>query len=203
MIKINLLEQKKPFKMPVVLGIDFADLSIKGLVIVGLLSFIPDLFLYPSWIEEIKVLQTQINVLQSNNRKLQRDLKKNTGVKEKLAAFNKQVEKLQKRSVQVDLILKEKRNPSLVMEKIARKLPSDIWFNSFIIDEDKTIEIKGGGILYKSIGDFISSVNSAGFFDQPLSLTESKTLEEGRNGEYRIQVFTIKGKIDKFDPWAQ
>ncbi len=203
MIKINLLEQKKPFKMPVVMGIDLADLSIKGMIIVGILSFIPDFFVYPGWKTELDDLGTQINVLQNNNKKLLRDLKKNTGVKEKLAAFNKQVEKLQERSIQVDLILKEKRNPSLIMEKIARRLPSDIWFNSFIIDEDKSITIKGGGVLYKSIGDFISTANSAGFFDQPLSLTESKTEEEGKTGEYRIQVFTIKGKIDKFDPWAQ
>ncbi|WP_372651904.1 PilN domain-containing protein [Halobacteriovorax sp.] len=203
MIKINLLEQKKPFKMPVVLGIDLADLSWKGLAVVGILSFLPDFFIYPEWKTEIDEQQSQIIALQNNNRKLQRELKKNTGVKERLAAFNKQVKKLQKRTVQVDLILKEKRNPSLIMEKIARKLPSDIWFNSFLIDEDKSITIQGGGILYKSIGDFISSANSAGFFEQPLSLTESKTVEEGRTGEYRIQVFTIKGKIDKFDPWAQ
>ncbi len=203
MIKINLLEQKKPFKMPVVLGIDMADLNWKGLALVGILSFIPDFFVYPEWETELEEHQAQITRLQNNNRKLQRDLKKNAGVKEKLAAFNKQVKKLQKRTVQVDLILKEKRNPSLIMEKIARKLPDDIWFDSFLIDEDKSITIKGGGILYKSIGDFISSANSAGFFEQPLSLTESKTMEEGRTGEYRIQVFTIKGKIDKFDPWAQ
>ncbi|PIK14478.1 PilN domain-containing protein [Halobacteriovorax sp. JY17] len=203
MIKVNLLEQKKPFKMPVILGIDFAELSIKGMIIVSILSFAPDLFIYPRWQSEIEDLGSQITVLQNNNKKLLRDLKKNSGVKEKLAAFNKQVEKLQERSVQVDLILKEKRNPSLIMEKIARKLPGDIWFNSFIIDEDKSITIKGGGILYKSIGDFISTANSAGFFDQPLSLTESKTIEEGKAGDYRIQVFTIKGKIDKFDPWAQ
>ena len=203
MIKINLLEQKKPFKMPVVLGIDLADLSWKGLAIVGILSFIPDFFIYPEWNKEVEEFQAKIVTLQNNNRKLQKELKKNSGVKERLAAFNKQVKKLQKRTVQVDLILKEKRNPSLIMEKIARKLPSDIWFNSFLIDEDKAITIQGGGILYKSIGDFISSAKSAGFFGQPLSLTESKTIEEGRAGEYRIQVFTIKGKIDKFDPWAQ
>ncbi|CBW25066.1 putative pilus assembly protein [Halobacteriovorax marinus SJ] len=203
MIKINLLEQKKPFKMPVVLGIDLGDLNWKALIAVGILSYIPDFFVYPSWEEEMKNLQSQITVLQNNSRKLQRDLKKNSGVKERLAAFNKQVEKLQKRSVQVDLILKEKRNPNQIMEKIARKLPSDMWFSTFLIDEDKSITIKGGGIHYKSIGDFLSSVNSAGFFDQPLSLTESKTVEEGRNGEYRVQIFTIKGRIDKFDPWAQ
>lgn len=203
MIKINLLEQKKPFKMPVILGIDFADVSIKGLIIVGILSFVPDFFVYPSWEAEFAAVGNQIKALQANNRKLQKDLKKNVGVKERLLAFNKQVEKLQERTIQVDQILKEKRNPSLIMEKIARRLPSDIWFTSFIIDEDKTITIKGSGILYKSIGDFISTANSAGFFGQPLSLTESKTIEEGKAGDYRVQVFTIKGKIDKFDPWAQ
>ena len=203
MIKVNLLEQKKPFKMPVILGIDFADVSIKGLVIVGILSFTPDFFLYPSWEVELEELGGQIRALQVNHRKLQKGLKKNAGVKEKLSAFNKQVEKLKERSVQVDLILKEKRNPALIMEKIARRLPSDIWFNLFVIDEDKSITIKGGGILYKSIGDFISNANRAGFFGQPLNLVESKTIEENNSANYRVQVFTIQGKIEKFDPWAQ
>lgn len=203
MIKVNLLEQKKPFKMPVVLGIDLGDVNWKGMIFVGVLSYLPEFFLYPQWEENKKETQTQINTLQKKHRKLKKDLKGNKDIKDRLVAFNKQVEKLQKRTVQVDLILQEKRNPSLIMEKIARKLPRDIWFKSFLIDEDKTIVIKGGGVLYKSIGDFISSANNAGFFGQPLSLSESKTVEEEKGSDYRIQQFTIIGKIDKFDPWSQ
>jgi len=203
MIKINLLEQRKPFKMPVVLGIDLADVSWKGLIFVGMLSYLPDMFLYPKWEEDKKGIQLEITSLQKRHRKLKKELKGNKDIKNRLLAFNKQVSKLQKRTVQVDQILQEKRNPSLIMEKIARKLPRDIWFKSFLIDEDKSIVIKGGGVLYKSIGDFISSANNAGFFGQPLSLSESKTVEEDKGSNYRIQQFTIVGKIDKFDPWSQ
>jgi hypothetical protein len=203
MIKVNLLEQKTPFKVPVVLGLDLAHVNWKAMAFVGLLSFVPDWFIYPTWKEEMKQISEELMVLRKQQNKLKKDLRGNKDVKEKLVAFNKQVEKLQKRSVQVDLILQEKRNPRLIMEKIARRVPSDIWFDSFLIDEDKSIVIKGGGILYKSIGDFISNANSAGFFGVPLSLTQSETVEEERNSGYRIQKFTISGKIDKFDPWSE
>ncbi|OUR93062.1 hypothetical protein A9Q84_21400 [Halobacteriovorax marinus] len=203
MIKINLLEQKKPFKLPVVMGIDLGDLSWKGLIFVGMLSYVPELVLYPQWKEDKKEIKAEITKLQIAHRKLKKGLRGNKDIKDRLNAFNKQVSKLQKRTVQVDLILQEKRNPSLIMEKIARKLPSDIWFKSFLIAEDKTMTIKGGGVLYKSIGDFIASANNAGFFGQPLSLKESKTVEEDKGSDYRTQEFTIVGKIDKFDPWSQ
>ena len=203
MIKVNLLEQKAPFKMPVVLGIDFADLNLKALAFVMLLSFVPEWFVYPVWKADFEKVTEELVQLRTQYTKLNKELKGNKDIKDRLEAFNKQVAKLQTRSVQVDLILQEKRNPGLLMEKLARRVPKDIWFDSFLIEEDKTIVIKGGGVLYKSIGDFISNANSAGFFDQPLSLSESKTVEEEPGSNYRIQEFTISGRIDKFDPWQQ
>lgn len=203
MIKINLLEQKTPFKVPVVLGIDLGDLNFKALIFVGILSYVPDLFIYPYWQEDFKNVTEELKGLRTQYSKLRSDLKGNKDIKERLEAFNRQVTKLQKRSVQVDLILQEKRNPGLLMEKLARRLPKDIWFDSFLIDENKKITIKGGGVLYKSIGDFIANANSAGFFSTPLTLAESKTIEEKKGSNYRIQEFTISGQIDKFDPWAQ
>jgi Tfp pilus assembly protein PilN len=203
MIKVNLLERKAPFKMPVVLGIDFAALNIKAMIFVAILSFTPDWFVYPMWETEFKKITTELQSLRKQYNKLKKELKGNKDIKERLEAFNKQVQKLQKRSVQVDLILQEKRNPGLLMEKLARRVPKDIWFESFLIEEDKNITIKGGGVLYRSIGDFISNANNAGFFSTPLSLAKSETIEEVKGSNYRIQKFTISGKIDKFDPWSQ
>lgn len=203
MIKVNLIEKKTPFKLPVILGLDFAFVNWKAMIIVGIISFIPEWFVYPAWQQDLKTISNEVSALRKKHNKLKKELRGNRDVKDKLVAFNKQVEKLQKRSVQVDLILQEKRNPNLIMEKLARRVPKDIWFESFLIDEDKSIVIKGGGILYKSIGDFISNANSAGFFGTPLSLKESETVEEKKGSNYRIQTFTISGKIDKFDPWSE
>ena len=203
MIKVNLLEQKAPFKMPVVLGIDLQDLNVKALIFVGILSFIPEWFVYPFWEADVKNITEELLGLRKQHAKLKKDLRGNKDIKQRLEAFNKQVTKLQKRSVQVDLILQEKRNPGLLMEKLARRVPKDIWFESFLIEEDKKITIKGGGVLYKSIGDFIANANSAGFFSTPLNLSESKTVEEEKGTNFRIQEFTITGQIDKFDPWSQ
>ena len=45
MIEINLLEQKKQFKMPSVLGIDFSTINVKMLIFAILFSYIPEIFL--------------------------------------------------------------------------------------------------------------------------------------------------------------
>jgi hypothetical protein len=190
MIEINLLEQKKQFKMPSVLGIDFSTVNIKMLI-----------FLENYYKSENIKLDEELKAENVTLKKLRKDLKGNEKIKDQLLAFSRQVEKLKKRSEQVDRIIKQKTNPKKILEKIARSVPEDLWFTKMSIGEDKSFVIEGGANSYKSIGNFISVANNAVFFGSSLSMADSKTeTEKVGTRENRIETFTIKGKVLTFDP---
>ncbi|MFT6068840.1 MAG: Tfp pilus assembly protein PilN [Bacteriovoracaceae bacterium] len=201
MIEINLLEQKKQFKMPSVLGIDFSTVNIKMLIFAILFAYIPEIFLENYYKSENIKLDEELKAENVTLKKLRKDLKGNEKIKDQLLAFSRQVEKLKKRSEQVDRIIKQKTNPKKILEKIARSVPEDLWFTKMSIGEDKSFVIEGGANSYKSIGNFISVANNAVFFGSSLSMADSKTeTEKVGTRENRIETFTIKGKVLTFDP---
>ncbi len=203
MIEINLIEKKKKFKMPLILGMDFSALNFKMLIVAMIIYHVPDWYLTPEWKNEIQEKNKIITGLRKREKKLQREIAKNRNVEEQLAAYNRQVGKLKKRSEQVDQIIKTKSNPKLLLEKFARSMPKDLWFDTLTIDQDKKIKVEGGAISYRSIGDFIISGNNFGFFGNTLTLSNSKTVEEVLDGrKLRIQSYEITGKIETFNPWA-
>lgn len=202
MIEINLLEKKKSFKAPVVLGIDFAKLPWKSMIASYLIATYP--------LDYIKEAFTQIQseknqeVIQLRNKlgKLKRDLRKSRGVKEQLQAFNRQIEKLKERSDQVDKIISLKTNPRYLLEKVARSTPEDLWFDEMEINDKDEITIKGASESYKSIGVFIAKANDSAYFGKTLQLKDSKTEEiKERNLTLRQENFTVQGKVTVYDPF--
>jgi len=201
MIEINLIEQRKTFQMPTVLGVDLGELNIKALVVAVIIMYIPDLFLPDFFQEQMAVVDGRLNVVDTKIREINKEIKANENVKKKLDAFNSQVEKLKERSRQVDQIIKTRTNPKKILERVARNIPEDVWLDKIEIKQDRTIELLGGATSYKSIGDFISLANESTFFGNSLTLAKSSTKKEGRgNKETRIESFVIKGKIETFDP---
>ena len=89
MIQVNLLEQKKPLKMPVVMGVDLANLNIKALVVVCILFYVPDYTLKPTWEQELKDQGVQVEKLQKKLNKLNKSVKGHAVIKKQLAAFEK------------------------------------------------------------------------------------------------------------------
>ncbi len=201
MIEINLLEQKKQFKMPSVLGIDFSQVNIKMIGFAILFAYIPEIFIVDHFDSQGKELDELIKTKNKALTKLKKDLRGSKAVQKKLKAFNLQVKKLKDRSVLVDKIFAQKTNPKKVLEKIARSVPDDLWFTTIVIKEDKSVEIKGAANSYKSIGNFISFANDSAFFSSTLVMADSKTAtEKVGTRETRIETFEIKGKILTFDP---
>ena len=204
MIKINLLGQKKKFKMPVVLGMDLAQLNLKMFVVAIILYNLPETILMPILEKEISEKKVTLAKERKKLKVVELKLKKHKNVKGKLDAFNKQLVKLKLRSEQVDTIVRKRSNPKLLLERFARSIPDDLWFNTLEIDNNQNILILGGAISYKSIGDFIISGNESGFFGNTLSLKTSKTVEDGSGSrQVRVQEFEISGKIQTYNPWVK
>ena len=204
MIEINLIEQKKKFKAPVILGIDLGKLPLKKLAISYLIASYPVSFLDDHFKSELDKDELEVSTLNKRYQDLRREIKKNENVKSQLLAFNEQIEKLKTRTEQVNKIIKAKTNPRYVLEKIARTTPNNVWFNSLEIDPENQLTIEGGTDSYTSIGEFIVNLNDSPYFARSLQLADSKTEEEDFSGnKYRIEKFTIKGKVDVFDPFTQ
>ena len=201
MIEINLLEQKKQFKMPSVLGMDLTQLNIKMLGFAIVFAYIPEIFLVDYFDDQNKELDIIIEAKGKRITKYTKELSGSKEIQKKLKAFNQQVKKLKERSALVDKIFAQKTNPKRVLEKIARSVPEDLWFNTLVINEDKSLEIKGAANSYKSIGNFISLANDSAFFSSTLMMADSKTATEKVGvRETRVETFEIKGKVLTFDP---
>jgi len=202
MIEINLLEKKRSLKAPVIAGVDFAQLPWKMIILSFLLIKYPVEYFDDFLKGEIATKQAEVSELNIKYKKLRRELKKNRDIKEQLIAFNQQIERLKKRSEQVNSIIKLKTNPRYLLEKIARSTPQELWFIEFMLNDKNEVTIKGEANTYRSIGEFISSVNDSPFFGRSLQLADSKTEEETIQGvQFRKETFEIKGKVEVFDPF--
>ena len=83
MIEINLLEQKKPFKLPVVLGVDFAAINYKMLLLTFLFSYVPEWFLYEDWQKEINVKNQEVSVMRKKEKDLRSKLRSRKDIEKK------------------------------------------------------------------------------------------------------------------------
>ena len=199
MIKINLLEEKKPFKMPVILGIDFSQINLRLVAAAIIISYLPETFIYPDWEEERKKEEVNLKRLNKSLRRLKKVIRKNSKAKLELEAFNKQVEILKERKNYVTQIVNLRSNPRKLLERLARNTPTDLWFEYLKIDADRNIQILGSAFSYKDIGDFIISANESQFFGKTLSLTDSSTKKEKIQGTaINVEKYKIEGKIQNF-----
>ena len=82
--------------------------------------------------EELKKVVAEKKVLRDELRELRRGMTGNKDIKKQLTAYNSQVGRLQKRTEQVDKILKEKTNPRRLLERVARDIPTDMWIKRII-----------------------------------------------------------------------
>jgi hypothetical protein len=195
MIEINLLEQKKPFKLPVVMGIDLGQVNYKMLILTLLLSGVPDWFLYEDWSNEVNEKQEIVNALRAKERKLRKKIKDQKDIEQKLEAFNKQIDTLKKRSAQVEKIIRKRTNPKLALERISRDIPKDMWLSSVEI-KNAQLNITGSTYSFKSISDFINKANSSIFFNRSIEVLDTSTgVVEAFGKNYRVENFTLKGSV--------
>lgn len=200
MIELNLLEKKQPFRLPVVLGVDLNNLNFKMIGFSLFLFYIPEIFIRSHFEDELKNEQDALEIVTKEYTKVQKEIGKNTDIKAQLEAYNRQVEKLKARSAQVDEILKIRTNPKKILEKVARSIPEDVWFDQLKINHNKEIVIMGGADSPRKIGEFITSLNDSPFFGNSITPVKQENKEENIDGvQSSYEVFELKGKIKTYD----
>ncbi|MBT7608527.1 MAG: hypothetical protein HN576_02145 [Bacteriovoracaceae bacterium] len=204
MIEINLIKKKAAFEIPIILGMNLNLINYKILIIAYICTFTPEWFLKPELNIIEKDLKIKIAVKQKRLAKLKAEVGKNTNLEDQLDAFNRQIEKLKERSIQVENIINSKTNPSKLLERIARAMPEELWLTQIEINERSEIKISGLANSYKAIGDFITNANSSPFFGKSLILSKSGVLDEKKiNTEVRLEKFEVKGSIETYEPFRQ
>ena len=199
MIEVNLLEEKKKMRLPVVMGIDLNEINIKAIVIVYVLGYFGEDFNKSHWAEKLDKSNKTIQKYQKQYSVLKKEIRGNEGIKAKLEAYNKQIGKLKEKSKKVEQILKLRTNPKKLLEKVARIIPNDLWLSSLKIDEKKKVKIEGNSTTYKSIGKFLVKANDTTYFGKSLGLLDSKTKEVTIDGEKtRVESFKIEGRVNSF-----
>jgi len=199
MIEINLLEKRKPFKLPVVLGVDLNEVNIKPIVIAYLLTIIIDAYVRPAIGGDLEVLKNQLETLNSQNRGIKSFLNKNKSLADMLLEFGKQIEKLKDREKQVKTIIDLRTNPKNIVSAITKIIPEDMWFDSFEINQKNDVKIEGGAISYRSVGEFITKANELEFFGGSILIRNSVTKEITINSsQYRVQSYTLEGKVTSY-----
>jgi len=200
MIELNLLEKKQSIKLPSVLGVDLNDLNFKMIAFSVVIFYIPEIFIRSHFDQRIESETESLNQITRKANKLKSENSKNGDIKGQLEAYNNQVEKLKERSHQVDEILKIRTNPKKILEKVARSIPDDLWFESLVIDSNKEITIQGGSYTPRSIGEFITIINDSPFFGNSITPTKQELKQETLDGVLsNYETFELKGKIINYD----
>lgn len=199
MIEINLLEKKKQFRLPVVLGIDLNEVNWKPLVFAYVVQFVVTSFILPEFDFGLKEMQDKVVPLKNELRKIQRDVRKNKGLTELLAAFEEQIARLKQREKEVEAVMQLKTNPKNVLSGITKIIPEDLWLDKLTIGSDKKIYMEGAAISYKSVGEFIIKSNELEFFNSTITIKDSTTEETKLYGtSYRLQKFKLEGAVSSF-----
>lgn len=210
MIELNLLERKAPLKLPVVLGVDLNTLNFRLLGLAFAIYYLPGMYFESAWDEEIVTLQSEVQTLTQQDQKLQEDLGDKGDIREQLDAYNKQVEKLKERSLQVDKILKERTNPRAVLEKVARSMSDEIWFDNLSLTSNRELIIGGGvyvaqgGASYRVIGQFVNLLNDSPFFNGTVTISSQNQQESDIDGvKLTIDKFEVKAQVKNFDAFIR
>lgn len=202
MIEINLIAKKKRLHVPVILGMNFNKINFVALGISLVILKSPNWVLGPGWEAEKEVVREEISVLNRKLRELNREIQENSHLQEQLDAFNRQIERLEARSLQVQEIINRRTNPRRVLELMARNTPDQLWYDEMVINNQNQITITGSAQNYRSIGDFITRLNESPFFGRSISLDSTGTREiRHGNTEVRVEDFVVSGRIITYDPF--
>jgi Tfp pilus assembly protein PilN len=196
MIKVNLYVGKKPFRMPVVAGVDTANLPIKGLILVYIISLLPDMFIKEEWQNEIQQIELQVGKERQLQRSLSRKARNLEKIQDEIDRLAQKEQMLSDKLNVVKELMKIKKNPMKILLYISKNIPTDLWIESLEIRNDKLV-IKGNSKSYKSIGIFMENLKNSTFFQSSVRLSRSQTITDPATKK-RLEVFEIQANISRY-----
>jgi len=199
MIKINLLDRKKPFKIPVIAGINIYEIQPRPLIVAFCIYYIVDGYTLPFLERDLRAPTQERDQLKKDSRALRKDLARDKELEKKMSAFDEQIQKLKKREKEVEQIMAQRSNPKNILSEISKRVPEDLWIDELIIKDKYNVEISGGAISYASLSTFIEKVRKLQYFSGNLVPKETKTESINYFGKtVRASKFKAEGRIVTF-----
>ena len=106
----------------------------------------------------------------------------------------------QRGNPQIHFLLKNRTNPKKILEKIARSIPEDLWFDIMTINEKNEVIISGGSYSPRAIGEFITTINDSPYFGGSITPSKQESKKENLDGiPTNYERFELRGKITNYD----
>jgi Tfp pilus assembly protein PilN len=196
MIKVNLSTVKPQLDLSDVGGFDLSTANIKGLVLVIILSFIPDFLVLPTWEEEINQKNAEVSSKENELKKLSNKLSQVAVYEKQINDLKTQEDALSKKLSAAKQAIQIKKNPSALLLYVAKNTPKELWINELTVENDR-MKISGESLDYNSIGNFVNSLRSSVFIkDASIGNTTSSIEADGK----RVESFSVDFSISRYDP---
>lgn len=193
MIEINLSTAKRPVSISNIGGLDLSKINVKMLLLAIVLFYVPDLLIYETWNDEIKVESDKLQTLTSQKEKLASEVDALKDFDKQIEALNKQEIKLKEKLEVVKSILNKRENPWEVLVYVAKNIPSELWLTSMVYDKRRLV-FRGLSIDYTPQGIFLENIKKSVFFDKNVTYNKSEgtALPEGQKN---LAPFEISGNL--------
>lgn len=199
MIEINLSQAKKEKSLTKVAGIDFSKINVKGFLIAIVILYVPEMILSSHFESKNEELNARIQVLRSEERRLQNQVQGLENIEKQINALKIQEEKLAEKLNVVQEIINKKQNPFDILKYIADNTPKDVWVTELTISPELDITIKGQSKSWRSIGIFLDNLKNSIFFAKDISYTQPGNNTNAPEEGVRFENYEIKTKIVRFE----
>jgi Tfp pilus assembly protein PilN len=195
MIKVNLLVGKKPLDITNIGGFDLSKLNLKHLVVAIIIFYIPDLFIYDMFKDDLSKRHSEIVILSKEMKTINKKVKSLKNIQKQIKALEVLDKQLHDKLGVVKDIIKLKTNPMNILMYISRNIPKELWLKEIIIDNN-ILTLKGESKSSKSIGDFMDNLKKSIFFRKDVKLPSFKTVSIN---DIRIEKFEIVATIVSYE----
>jgi Tfp pilus assembly protein PilN len=196
MIKINLSLKQKKSGLTNLGGVDFTKIKIGPVLLAIFLMYVPDLFFASMWEDDFNAKNQELTNLQDLLTKKRSEVSRSKDLEKQIQELKAQEENLGRKLIAVKQAISVKRNPSNLLLYIAKNIPDDLWIKELSL-EDNTMIIKGEGLSYTGVGNFVNNLRSSIFIsDASIKSTTSNVRESDKR---RIETFEVHFTIARLE----
>lgn len=178
------------------LGGIFTKIKIVPCLLAAFFVYVPDLFLAGLWEDDYNAKNQELVTRQELLKTKQSEVARSAELEKQIQELKAQEENLGKKLTAVKQAISVKRNPSNLLLYIAKNIPEDLWIKELSL-EDNIMIIKGEGLSYTGVGNFVNNLRSSIFIsDASIKSTTSNVRESDKR---RIETFEVHFTIARLE----
>lgn len=134
--------------------------------------------------EEIAKLDQQIQAIDTDKKSIAAKLQKLESYKPLQQQLENDEKVIRTKLEVVSRLLENRGEPARILHQIAKKIPGEVWLNSFKFDEKNAL-ISGGAPTSNSISDFSNALSSIQSFSRIEIKDIRETMPSGKDVKYQ------------------